>query len=177
MQPCTQPSPKLARCEEDVDTAKLKSPLLDNWAGLKRADMVVKTTGGHVVTLKPQRLIKKKITYTYSCSDCSFGCNNPGGLASHRKFKHPATNSKVSGAMGLFVQNPKLEAEVFCKFIMRDIVNKALGSIDVSNSVKHWSLQKDDKRKHRRAVREPPPGSYAYLRTYPVGVINTLKYS
>ena len=76
---------------------------------------MVKTTRGHVVTIKPQRLAKPAITYAYSCNDCFFGCNNPGGLASHRKFKHPETSKKVSGAMGLLLNNPKLEAEVFCR--------------------------------------------------------------
>ena len=67
----------------------LTSPLFKNWTGLKRGTITIETKGGHVVELDGQRLQKKQKTFLHNCSLCTFGCNNSGGLASHKKFKHP----------------------------------------------------------------------------------------
>ena len=114
--------------------AMLTSPLFKNWTGLKRGTITIETKGGHVVELDGQRLQKKQKTFLYKCSLCTFGCNNSGGLASHKKFKHPVQAGPGPGSMSfLACYNTRMQAEVLCKVLATDILDKALDEIDFSS--------------------------------------------
>ena len=56
----------------------------------------------------------------------------------------------LSQSMALFVQSPKLEAEVFCRCIANDMVKEPLSSMGFTKSEKHWILRKDDGRKKNK---------------------------
>ena len=148
--PCT--STAQASPLQPVSTASnaviADSPLFKNWTGLKRGKITVETKGGHVVELDGQRVKKKQKTLIYNCSQCTFGCNNPGGLASHKKFKHPVQAGPGPGSMSfLECYNAKMQAEVFCRYIATTCIDKARDAMDFTSPEKHWIQKKDDKPK------------------------------
>ena len=131
----SEPSPPQPSSSASSNTQE--SPLLRNWAGLKRSRVTIETTGGHAMEVEGLPRMKKSRTAAlpFQCRHCISGFKDAGDVASHMHYKHSKVSCRV-GALTSFIQL-ELKSEVLCTFLMRDIVRTALDSIDFTSLKGH----------------------------------------